>query len=81
MKTEVARLTRSQFSIQTLDEIFNRPVFKTTDFPQRSKIQRASAMRILNSLRNNNILVPLRTGRGRQAAVLMFKELMDIVEK
>lgn len=81
MKTEVARLTRSQFSIQTLDEIFNRPLFKTTDFPQRSKIPRASAIRILNSLRNNNILTPLRTGKGRQATILMFKELLDIVEK
>ena len=81
MKTDVAKLTHSQFSIQTLDTLFDRPVFKTTDFPTRSRIPRASAMRILNSLKDNNILVALRSGKGRQAAILMFKELIDIVEK
>ncbi len=81
MKTDVAKLTHSQFSIQTLDALFDRPVFKTTDFPTRSGIPRASAMRILNSLKGNNILVASRSGRGRQAAILMFKELIDIVEK
>lgn len=81
MKTDVAKLTHSQFSIQTLDALFDRPVFKTTDFPTRSRIPRASAMRILNSLKDNNILVALRSGKGRQAAILMFKELIDIVEK
>ncbi|HLE86768.1 MAG TPA: hypothetical protein VI727_03810 [Candidatus Brocadiaceae bacterium] len=81
MKTDVAKLTHSQFSIQTLDALFDRPVFKTTDFPTRSRIPRASAMRILNSLKDNNILVALRSGKGRQAAILMFKELIYIVEK
>lgn len=81
MKTEVARLTHSQYSIQTLDCIFDRPIFKSTDFPQRSKIPRASAMRIINSLKDNNILVALKPGKGRRAGIFMFKELIDIVEK
>ncbi|TAN42560.1 MAG: Fic family protein [Nitrospirae bacterium] len=81
MKTEVARLTHSQYSIQTLDCLFDRPIFKSTDFPQRSKIPRASAMRIINSLKDNNILVALKPGRGRRAGIFMFKELIDIVEK
>jgi len=81
MKTEVARLTHSQYSIQTLECIFDRPIFKSTDFPQRSKIPRASAMRIINSLKDNNILVALKPGKGRRAGIFMFKELIDIVEK
>jgi Fic family protein len=81
MKTEVARLTRSQFSIQALDELFSRPVFKTTDFARRTGISMASAKRILNSLKNNHILAQVRPGKGKHAAILMFKELIDIVEK
>lgn len=81
MKTEVTRLTRSQFSIQTLDELFNRPVFKTTDFARRTGISMASTKRILNFLKNNHILVQVRPGKGKQAAILMFKELINIVEK
>lgn len=81
MKTKVTRLTRSQFSIQTLDELFNRPVFKTTDFARRTGISMASTKRILNFLKNNHILVQVRPGKGKQAAILMFKELINIVEK
>ena len=44
MKIEVSRLTHSQYSIQTLDSLFNSPIFKSTDFPERSKIPKASAM-------------------------------------
>lgn len=81
MKTTVVKMTHSQFSIQALDTLFNRPVFKTTDFTQSSQIPRASAMRILNSFKQHNILFPLREGKGRQAGILIFKELIDIVEK
>jgi len=81
MKDEVAKLTRSQFSIQALDALFDKPIFKTTDFPKRAKIPRASAMRILNALRKNKVLVELRPGRGRQAGILMFRKLIKIVEK
>lgn len=81
MKIEVTNLTHSQFSIQTLDALFDRPIFITTDFIIRSRIPKASTLRILNSLKDNNILVQLRSGRGRQAATLMLKELIDIVGK
>src|SRR3989338_331907 len=81
MKTTVVKMTHSQFSIQAIDTLFNRPIFKTTDFARNSRIRRASAMRILNSLRQHNILLPLRQGRGRQASILIFKELIDIVEQ
>jgi len=81
MKTSVVKMTHSQFSIQALDSLFNRPVFKTTDFTQSSGIPRASAMRILNSLKEHKLLLPLRHGRGRQAGILIFKELIDIVQQ
>lgn len=81
MKTEITRLTHSQFSIQTVDAIFGKPIFTIPDFSRRTGISMASAKRILNSLKNNNILIQVRPGKGKQAAILMFKELIDIVEK
>jgi hypothetical protein len=77
----VARLTHSQYSIQTLDALFDRPIFKTTDFPQRTKIPKASAMLIINSLKNGHILAPLHTGKGRRVGIFIFKDLIDIIEK
>lgn len=81
MKTSIVKMTHSQFSIQAIDTLFNRPIFKTTDFIQSSDIPRASAIRILNSLKQHNILLPLREGKGRQASILIFKEIIDIVEQ
>lgn len=81
MKTTIVKMTPSQFSIQAIDTLFNRPIFKTTDFVQSSGIPRASAMRILNSLKQHKVLLPLREGKGRRASILIFKELIDIVEQ
>jgi len=79
-KSKISALVRSQFSIQAVDALFDRPIFKTTDFVERSKIPRPSALRILNTLQKENILVPLVQGSGRRATVLMFAKLIAITE-
>lgn len=81
MKKEMVEVTHSQFSIHTVDAMFDRPIFKTTDFITRSKIPKQSAMRILEVLKKHKVLVSLRAGKGRQASILMFRKLIDIVEK
>jgi Fic family protein len=79
MKKEVAKSTRSQFSIQALDTIFEVPIFSTADFTRRSGIPKASAVRILNDLKEQHIITTFREGKGRRPAIMMFPKLMNII--
>lgn len=81
MKKTVPDITRSQYAIRVIDSMFDQPVFNTTDFIKFSGIPRDSGFRILNALREKEILVALRAGRGRQAAVLYFPELLRITKE
>ena len=80
MKSRVANLIKSQYSINALDAIFRYPIFNTVDFIKRSKIPKASAMRIIKALKEKDILNVLREGRGRSSSVLIFNELIRIVK-
>ncbi|MEK6777732.1 MAG: Fic/DOC family N-terminal domain-containing protein [bacterium] len=81
MKKEISRITRSQFSIQALDCLFMIPIFKTTDFIERSGIPKPTALRILNALEKAKVILPIRKGKGRRAGVLMFPKLLEIAQK
>lgn len=80
MKQDVPRVTRSQYAIRAIDTLFDRPVFRSTDFVQRSGIPKDSALRILGELKKNGLISDLRPGGGRRAAVMIFPELMQITE-
>ena len=80
MKTELPSIIRSQYVLQAIDALFDRPIFRIADFVQRSGIPAASGRRILSALREKGSLVDLRPGRGRRAVILMFPELMSITE-
>lgn len=80
MKQTVPSITRSQYAIHVIDTMFDQPVFNTSDFIKLSGIPRDSAFRILNALRDKEIIVALREGKGRRAAVLFFPELLRITE-
>lgn len=79
-KDRFAELTHSQYSIKALDFVFERPIFGSTDFVANSGIPRPTAMRISKLLRDNNILIPLRVGKGRREGVLACRELLNIAE-
>ena len=80
MKQSLPEIIRSQYAVQAIDALFDRPVFQISDFINRSKIPEASARRILNGLRENGSVKDLRAGGGRRAAVLIFPELIAITE-
>jgi Fic family protein len=80
MKQRIAELTRSQYAIQVLDALFDRPIFQSTDFIERSHIPKESAAPILRKLREAEILQSLREGSGRRPAVLAFRELLNCAE-
>jgi Fic family protein len=81
MKTKIAEETRSQFSMQTVDQIFCTPVFSSSKFIKETKIPRASALRILTTLSEKGIIQIIRKGSGRSASIYRFKKLMDIINK
>jgi hypothetical protein len=80
MKTRVPAAIATQFTVQTLDALFDRPIFVTTEFVERSGIPRASAMRILRALQDQHVLVAVRESSGRRPAILMFRELIALAE-
>ncbi|MCE5228945.1 Fic family protein [bacterium] len=81
VKRQVADLTHSQHSFRTLDFIFQTPIFLAPLFTKYSGIpNRATASRILNILRQENVVVTLREGKGRRSGLYAFRELLNITE-
>lgn len=80
MKQDIPRATHSQYAVQAIDALFNRAVFRSTDFIQRSRIPRDSALRILGQLKKRGLVHELRPASGRRAALMIFPELIQITE-
>ena len=80
MKIHFAELTRSQYAIHALDRVFERPIFKSSDFVRSANIPKATAQRILNILKSDGVLREIRPGSGRRAATLAFFDLLNIAE-
>lgn len=81
MKARFVEVTHSQFAIATLDAIFDRPIFRTSDFAERSGIPtKQTAVHILRQLQQADILKTLQEASGRRPATLVFPALMNIAE-
>lgn len=80
MKIRIRDITHSQYSIQVLDAIFDRPIFQTSDFVRRTGITKQTAMPMLRLLRDAGILSTIREASGRRAATLAFPTLLNIAE-
>jgi Fic family protein len=80
MKPRIVELTHSQYAIHALDWIFERPIFKSSDFVKSANIPGPTAKRILAVLKSENVLSTLHEGAGRRASVLTFSELLNIAE-
>lgn len=80
MKQHIPEITHSQFSVQTLDAIFNRPIFISNYFINRSGIPRSTALRILKLLVDDGVLLVVREQSGRSPALLCFPSLLKIAE-
>lgn len=80
MKTHFVDLTHSQYAIHALDWIFERPIFKSSDFVTASPIPKPTATRILNVLKQKGVLKEIEKGSGRRATVLAYAELLNLAE-
>jgi Fic family protein len=81
MKDEVNDVTRSQYAIQTLDALFDRPLLTVSDFVERTGIQRRTAERIVEDLLGSKILKIHEQGAGRRPSVLAFTRLIKLTEQ
>ena len=79
-KDWIADQTHSQYAVRALDWIFQRPIFRASDFREAAGIPAPTATRILRVCRDNGLLRELRAGSGRRAAVLCFPELLNLAE-
>jgi len=80
MKEQLSTLLRSHYSIRVIDTLFDRPVFRSNDFVDRSGIPKQSVSPFLKKLRDANIITVLKEGSGRRPSVLAFPELLNIAE-
>ncbi len=80
MKQRIMELTRSKHAIRILDTLFDRPIFQSSDFIQRSEIPKKSAFPFLHTLREANILQTLQEQSGRRPAVMAFRDLLNCAE-
>ena len=81
MKQRVPEIIHSKYSIQAIDTIFSRPIFNSNDFARKSEIPMVSVKRILRELKEYSILSVLREGKGRQPAIYVFSQLIEITER
>lgn len=82
MKYHFTEVTKSQHAILALDWIFQRPIFKSSDFVDNSGIPASTAKRILNVLKepNGDILKVTEPSSGSKSAILAFTKLLNISE-
>jgi len=81
LKHRAISLTRSQFAVPLLDQLFERPLFQIKhlrfDNPQPS---RQAVSGLLRTLRDAEILKVVREGSGPRGQVLALAELVNLCE-
>ena len=53
MKLQVPEILRSKYSIQAVDAIFPKPIFRSKDFAKTSRIPERTAPRIVQELKES----------------------------
>jgi len=81
MKERIPEITRSQFATQTIEVLFNHPIFTTRTLKEQSTIPKTSIHRILQSLTDAEIVTVLVPSSGRSPAVFLFPQLFKIAEE
>jgi Fic family protein len=82
MKDRVLEVTRSQYAVPLLDQLFQRPLFRSTDIKLvgGNAPSRQAIATMLRNLRENGILTVLREGSGRRPQILAFSDLINLCE-
>jgi hypothetical protein len=57
-----------------------RPIFQTSDFVLEADIPEHTAKKMIKKLRDSGLFRVLRQARGRESAVVAFRDLLNITE-
>ena len=81
LKLQVLELTRSQFAVPLLDQMFVHPIFQATDL-RFSKIEpsRPAIAALLKILRDAKIIKVLTEGSGRRSTKYVLAQLLNLCE-
>ena len=84
MKVAIQAATHSQYTVQVLDAIFSKPVFRSADLAQQLfkdfAIHEKTTPGLLRQMKKAGILRELQSGGGRRSATLCFPRLLNLVE-
>jgi len=81
LKTRVIELTRSQYAIVVLDNLFRKPIFSSSALVGKKGMpSKPVIMSILSKLKSAGILRTIRKGSGRRPQVYAFPALINLCE-
>jgi Fic family protein len=80
-RQKIAELTRSHFSFQVVDFLFQNPMFTSTMFVAQTKIPKPSIARILKFLVDKEVIFQFQPAKGRRPALYCFLALLKIIQE
>ena len=79
MKTTFSELLSSKYSMNALDFVFTKPIFRNNRFASESGIPTPTASRFTRTLSDHGILITKEEASGRRPALYSFEPLMELV--
>jgi hypothetical protein len=80
VRDRIIDLTHSQFAIKTPDFLFVCPIFQTFAFVHEADIPVHTAKKMIKKLHDSGMFKVLRQAKGRESAVMAFRDLLNIAE-
>ena len=75
MKKQVIGLTRSQFAVPLLDQLFHRPIFQSSHLHFEGGLTKATIAGLLRTLREAGIIKSITEGSGRRGNNLRVQRI------
>jgi Fic family protein len=80
-KADMIRITRSQYAVPLLDQLFRQPVFSPAQLQRHRHLpSKQMIMSLLARLKDAGILTVTREPSGRRPQILAFAELVNLCE-
>lgn len=83
VKLEIVAATHSQYAVHLLDAMFEKPIFRTTDFTEvlheRHGIHEKTVTSLLRSIRKVQLVTVIQPASGRRPAVWCFQRLRNLL--
>ena len=80
LKERLARESNSTYSGIIIDKLFQSSIFSTPDFVNIDGVNPQTTRRLLKILEQLDVIRPLRKGSGRTPAIMVFPELLHLVD-